>query len=147
MTRPEIEPRSPGPLANTLPTRPMSRFIYIYIYIYIYMQYIWIFLYIYIYIYIYWQHFFININFVEHNRHFLSTYFLVDHFILPYWFYWIRRELVDVSSIIISFPSTFCPTLGHHRRRFYNKSDVTFVCILLLCKKSVYVVAVCSVYF
>ena len=32
MTRPGIEPRSPGPLANTLPTRPMSR-LYIYIYI------------------------------------------------------------------------------------------------------------------
>ena len=26
MTRPGIEPRSPGPLVNTLPTRPMSRF-------------------------------------------------------------------------------------------------------------------------
>ena len=26
-------------------------------------------------------------NFVEHNRHFLSIYFLVDPFILPYWFY------------------------------------------------------------
>ena len=25
MTRPGIEPRSPGPLANTLPTSPMSR--------------------------------------------------------------------------------------------------------------------------
>ena len=25
MTQPGIEPRSPGPLANTLPTRPMSR--------------------------------------------------------------------------------------------------------------------------
>ena len=25
MTRPGLEPRSPGPLANTLPTRPMSR--------------------------------------------------------------------------------------------------------------------------
>ena len=25
MTRPEIEPRSPGPLVNTLPTRPMMR--------------------------------------------------------------------------------------------------------------------------
>ena len=52
MTRPGIEPRSPGPLANTLPTRPMSRvdgkihffshthpltyIYYIYIYIYIY---------------------------------------------------------------------------------------------------------------
>ena len=27
MTRLGIEPRSPGPLANTLPTRPVSRFI------------------------------------------------------------------------------------------------------------------------
>ena len=27
MTRPGIEPLSPGPLANTLPTRPMSQFI------------------------------------------------------------------------------------------------------------------------
>ena len=37
MTRPGIEPRSPGPLANTLTPRPMSgNNIYIYIYIYIY---------------------------------------------------------------------------------------------------------------
>ena len=42
MTRPGIERRSPGPLANTLPNRPMNRYrncdtyIYIYIYIYIY---------------------------------------------------------------------------------------------------------------
>ena len=27
--------------------------------------------------YIYWQHFFMNTYFVEHNRHFLSTYFLL----------------------------------------------------------------------
>ena len=27
MTRPGIEPRSPGPLANTLPNRPMERLI------------------------------------------------------------------------------------------------------------------------
>ena len=37
MTRNGIEPRSSGQLANTLPTRLMSRlYIYIYIYIYIY---------------------------------------------------------------------------------------------------------------
>ena len=30
MTRPAIEPRSPGPLANTLPTRPMSTLIDLY---------------------------------------------------------------------------------------------------------------------
>ena len=37
MTRPGIEPRSPGPFANTLTPRSMSG-IYIYIYIYIYNQ-------------------------------------------------------------------------------------------------------------
>ena len=101
-----------------------------------------IYIYIYIYIYIlFWQHFFINTNFVEHNRHFLSTYFLVDPFILLYWFYNIRRELVDVSSIIIYFPGTFCPTLGHHQGRIYYKSDITFVCTLLLCKKK----SICAV--
>ena len=46
-----------------------------------------LYMYIYIYIYIY-----IYTNFVEHNRHFLSTYFLVDRFVLPYCFYRIRRE-------------------------------------------------------
>ena len=37
MTRPGIEPRSSGPLANTLTARPMSGYykeLYIYIYIY-----------------------------------------------------------------------------------------------------------------
>ena len=82
---------------------------------------------IYIYICIFWQHFFINTNFVEHNRHFPYTYFLVDPFILPYCFYCIRRELIDVFSIIVLIPSTFCPTLGHHEGRIYYKSDVTFV--------------------
>ena len=89
-----------------------------------------------IYIYIYFKH----------NRHFLSTYFIIYPFILPYWFYNIRWGLVDVSPIIIYFPSTFCPTLGHHHERIYYKSDVTFVCTLLLCKKSVCTIAVCSIY-
>ena len=40
MTQPGIEPRSPGPLANTLTTMPMSgiKNMNIYIYIYIYMM-------------------------------------------------------------------------------------------------------------
>ena len=63
----------------------------------------------YIYIYIYKDTYFI-----EHNRIFLSTYIFVDPFELPYWYYDIRRELVDKSSIISYFRSTFCPTLGHH---------------------------------
>ena len=102
----------------------------------------------YVCMYVFFQHSFINTYFVEHKRHFLSTYFLVDSFTLPYSFYNIRRELVEVSSIIIYFPSTFCSTLGHHQGRINNKSDVTLVCTLLLCKKkSVCTVAVCSVYF
>ena len=32
---------------------------------------------IYIYIYIFWQHFFIDTYFIEHNSHFLSTYFFL----------------------------------------------------------------------
>ena len=83
--------------------------------------------YIYIYIYIYWQHFFINTNFIKHNRHLLSTYFLLDPFVFQYWFYRIRQELIYVLSIVVCIPSTFWLTLGHHQRRIYYKSDVTFV--------------------
>ena len=86
-----------------------------------------IYIYIYMYIYIFWQHFFINTNFIKHNRHFLSTYFLLDQFIFPYCFYCIRRELIYVLSIVVCIPSTFCLTLGHHQGRIYYKSDVTFV--------------------
>ena len=58
-----------------------------------------------------------------------------------------RWEIIDIFSIIVYFPSTFCPTLGHHQGTVYYKSDVTFVCTLLLCKKkSIWAVAVCSVY-
>ena len=88
---------------------------------------------IYIYIYIYTHthtHIYIYTNFVEHNRHFLSTYFLVDPFISPYWFYSIRQELIDVFSIIVYIPSTFCLTLGHHQGRIYYKSDINFCCIV-----------------
>ena len=76
---------------------------------------IYLYLYIYIYIYIYWQHFFVNTIFIEHNRHFLSTYFLLDPFVLPYCSYRIRQELIHVLSIVVCIPSTFCPTLGHHQ--------------------------------
>ena len=85
----------------------------------------------------------ISLNIID-----ICLHIFVDPFILSYWFYNIRRELVDVSSIIIYFRITFCPTLGHHQGRIYYKSDVTFVCTLLLGKKkSVCTVAVCSVYF
>ena len=32
---------------------------------------------------IFWQHFFVNTNLIKHNKHFLSTYFLLDPFVLP----------------------------------------------------------------
>ena len=44
----------------------------------------------------------------------MSTYFLLDPFEFPYYFYRIRGELVYVLSIVVCIPSTFCPTLGHH---------------------------------
>ena len=57
----------------------------------------------------------------------MSTYFLLDPFEFPYYFYRIRRELIYVLSIVVCIPSAFCPTLGHHHGRIYYKSDVTFV--------------------
>ena len=60
---------------------------------------------LYIYIYIY---------FIKHNRHFMSTYFLLDSFEFPYYFYHIQGELIYVLSIVVCIPSTFCLTLGHH---------------------------------
>ena len=64
---------------------------------------------------------------IEHNRHFCLHIF-VNPFELPHQSHDIRRELVDKSSIISHFLSTFCSTLGHHQLRMYYKSDVTFVC-------------------
>ena len=93
--------------------------------------------YIYIYIYIY-------TNYVENNWHFLSTYFLVDPFIMPYSFYRIRWVLIDVFSIILYIPSALCPTLGHHQGRNNYKIDATFV---FACKKNVCTVGVSIVYF
>ena len=57
----------------------------------------------------------------------MSTYFLLDPFEFPYYFYRIRGELIYVLSIVVCISSTFCPTLGHHQGRIYYKSDVSFV--------------------
>ena len=73
---------------------------------------------IYIYIYVcvcvcvcvFLQHFFLNTHLIEYYRLFCQISF-VNPFELPYWLYDIRWELVDKSSIISYFPSTFCPTL------------------------------------
>ena len=104
--------------------------VYIYIYIYIYI------LCLYIYIYIFRQHFFVNANFIKHNRHFMPTYFLFDPFEFPYYFYRIRGELIYVLSIVVCIPSTFCPTLGHHQGRICYKSDVTFVLAYYSCVRT-----------
>ena len=60
-----------------------------------------------IYVYIY---FFVDTNFIKHNRHFMSTYFLMDPFEFPYYFYRIRGEMIYILSILVCIPSTFCPT-------------------------------------
>ena len=57
----------------------------------------------------------------------MSTYFLLDPFEFPYYFYRIRGEMIYVLSIVVCILSTFCPFLGHHQGRIYYKSDITFV--------------------
>ena len=83
------------------------------------------------------QHFFVNANFIKHNRHFMPTYFLLDPFEFPYYFYRIWGELIYVLSIVVCIPSTFCPTLGHHQGRIHYKSDVTFVLANYYCVSSI----------
>ena len=82
------------------------------------------------------QHFFVNANFIKHDRHFMSTYFLLDPFEFPYYFYRIRGELIYVLSIVVCIPSTFCPTLSHHQGRIYYKSDVTSVLAYYYCVRA-----------
>ena len=53
---------------------------------------------------------YIYANFIKHNRHFMSTYFLLDPFEFPYYFYRIRGELIYVLSIVVCILSTFCLT-------------------------------------
>ena len=84
---------------------------------------------LYIYIYIY-------VNFIKHNRHFMSTYFLLDPFEFPYFFYRIRGELIYVLSIVACIPRTFCTSLGHHQGRIYCKNDVTFVLAYYYCVRA-----------
>ena len=97
---------------------------------------LYIYIYIYIYICIFRQHFFVNANFIKYNRHFMSTYFLLDPFEFLYYFYRIWGKLIYVLSIVVCIPSTFCPTLGHHQWRIYNKSDVTFVLAYYNCVRA-----------
>ena len=66
----------------------------------------------------------------------MSTYFLLDPFEFPYFFYRIRGELIYVLSIVVYIPSTFCPTFFHHQGRIYSKSDVTFVLVYYCCVRA-----------
>ena len=92
------------------------------------------------------QHFFINAYFIEQYRHLLSTHFYICHFQLPHWFYGIWRELVDETPITNFYLSTFCLILGHHQGCVHCKSDVTFVCTLLLCKCLLFIPVCCIDY-
>ena len=91
---------------------------------------------IYIYVCIFRLHFFVNANFIKYNRHFMSTYFLLDPFEFPYYFYRIRGELIYVLSIVLCIPYTFCPILGHHQGKIYYKRDVTFVLEYYYCVRA-----------
>ena len=47
------------------------------------------------------QDFFVNANFIKHNRRFMSTYFLLDPFEFPYYFSnGSRRKYVDIKCLL-----------------------------------------------
>ena len=98
----------------------------VYIYIYVCVC-VYIYIYIFVCVYVYFGSISLLIPISLNIRHFLSTYFFLDPFVLPYCFYRIQRELIYVLSIVVCIPSTFCPTLDHHQGRIYYKRDVTFV--------------------
>ena len=117
---------------------------YVYIYIYIYIS-VHVCVYIYVcvslYVYICMCVCMCMSNFIKQYRHFLSIYFCVGPFKLPHWFYDICGELVNNPSIINWFPCAFCPILGHYPGwGLHCKSNVTFTCILLLCKNRPFIV-------
>ena len=71
-------------------------------------------------------------NFIKHNRHSISTYFLLDPFEFPYYFYRFRRELIYVLSIVVCIP--FCPILGHHHSNGSRRKYLDIKCPLCLMK-------------
>ena len=83
-----------------------TKHMYMYLCIYKYIllkRYVYIYIYIYIYVYL-GSILFVNANFIEHNRHFMPTYSLLDPFEFPYYFYRIRGELIKVLSIVVCYP-------------------------------------------
>ena len=63
---------------------------------------------VYIYIYIY-------ANFIKHNRHFMPTYFLLDPFEFPYYFYCIRGELIH-KNILPTDPNKKIELIIYHNK-------------------------------
>ena len=92
---------------------------------------------------VFWQHFFINVYFIDQYRYVLSTNFCICPFQLPNWFYSIQQELVDETSITNCYLSTFCLILGHHQECVYYKSNVTFACTFLLSKCLLFILMCC----
>ena len=69
----------------------------------------------------------------------MSTYFLLDPFEFPYYFYRIRGELIYVLTIVVCIPNTLCPTLGHNQGSIYFQSALIFMsCIISTQFKSKY---------
>ena len=68
---------------------------------------------IYIYIYIY-------ANFIKHNRHFMSTYFLLDPFEFPYYFYRIRWGGIDLCIVLsrrLTMHLSDTSSIGQHLKK------------------------------
>ena len=65
------------------------------------------------------QHSFANTYLIKQYRHPLSTDFRIYPFGSPHRIFGIRRGLVNKTPIINWFLSTFCPSVGHHKRYEY----------------------------
>ena len=88
-------------------------FVCVCIYIYIYRD-VYIYICIYIYVYIYrcmYIYIYIDANFIKHNRHFMSKYFLLDPFEFPYYFSRLSEWMLFLQSVICLFT----------RSRLYSK--------------------------
>ena len=86
-------------------------------------------------------------NFIKHNRHLLSTYFLLDPFVFPYCFYRIQWELIYVLSTVICIPLVFLPDFGPLSGEDLLQKWCNFCFCILLLFKSIFTVEDYSVCF
>ena len=93
-----------------------------------------------VYIYIY-------TNFIKHNRHFMSTYFLLDQFEFLYYFYhiWGGIDLCIVHSCM--YPLYFLPDFGPPSGEDLLQKWCNFCFSILLLCKSVFTVEDYGVWF